>query len=289
MMPKCYLCHEPYPAKREELGYKTCLDCGGAAANVEKQRKARCSAPAYFICCKQEAFLFLTPIYNKGSRKVKRRTEQEIEEMKRRGVRFHRHHINPRHNDGGNEAENLILLTVEEHAEAHKKLYEQYGRVQDLIAYKALSGKCNSSEARRLARVAVANSMWTDDRREKAREANKRARVANKLSNIGDIMRDTEFSEEHKRKLSEAAISRAKVECPFCGVSATKQTISRHHGDGKCNIEPDLNSDKRCRDCGEVKKLADYPASGKKQNGHVQYKNWCKMCENKRRRDRRRR
>jgi hypothetical protein len=42
MMPKCYLCQEPYPAKREELGYKTCLDCGGAAANAEKQRKARC-------------------------------------------------------------------------------------------------------------------------------------------------------------------------------------------------------------------------------------------------------
>lgn len=46
-MPKCYLCHDPYPAKREELGYKTCLDCGGTAANAEKQRKARCTAPSY--------------------------------------------------------------------------------------------------------------------------------------------------------------------------------------------------------------------------------------------------
>jgi len=56
MMPKCYLCQEPYPAKREELGYKTCLDCGGAAANAEKQRKARCSAPAY----NKGAYMYVT-------------------------------------------------------------------------------------------------------------------------------------------------------------------------------------------------------------------------------------
>ena len=30
-----------------ELGYRTCLDCGGKAAMIEKARKAKCSAPAY--------------------------------------------------------------------------------------------------------------------------------------------------------------------------------------------------------------------------------------------------
>ena len=52
----------------------------------------------------------------------------------------HTHHIIPRHAGGTDDPSNLIELTVEEHAEAHRVLYEQYGRKQDLLAYKMLSG-----------------------------------------------------------------------------------------------------------------------------------------------------
>lgn len=37
-------------------------------------------------------------------------------------------------------------MTVEEHAEAHKKLWEQHGRWQDKIAWKALSGQIGKEE-----------------------------------------------------------------------------------------------------------------------------------------------
>ncbi len=47
MKPVCIDCYETYNPRRLELGYLTCLDCGGKRANVEKQRKAKCSAPAY--------------------------------------------------------------------------------------------------------------------------------------------------------------------------------------------------------------------------------------------------
>lgn len=47
MKPSCIICYEPYNPKRLELGYRTCLECGAAAANREKARKAKCSAPAY--------------------------------------------------------------------------------------------------------------------------------------------------------------------------------------------------------------------------------------------------
>lgn len=40
----------------------------------------------------------------------------------------HRHHIVPRHAGGTDDESNIQLLAVEEHAEAHRKLYEQYGR-----------------------------------------------------------------------------------------------------------------------------------------------------------------
>ena len=45
--PTCIKCYENFNPRRLELGYRTCLNCGGRAALVEKARKAKCSAPAY--------------------------------------------------------------------------------------------------------------------------------------------------------------------------------------------------------------------------------------------------
>ena len=52
----------------------------------------------------------------------------------------HKHHIVPRHAGGTDDPSNLIELTVEEHAGAHRILYEQYGRIQDKLAWKGLEG-----------------------------------------------------------------------------------------------------------------------------------------------------
>jgi len=53
----------------------------------------------------------------------------------------HKHHIIPKHSGGGDEPENLIELTVEQHALAHLKLFEQNGNPKDYCAYKLLSGQ----------------------------------------------------------------------------------------------------------------------------------------------------
>lgn len=47
MKPVCVKCQVSFNPRRLELGYRTCLDCGGKAAMKEKVRKAKCSAPAY--------------------------------------------------------------------------------------------------------------------------------------------------------------------------------------------------------------------------------------------------
>jgi hypothetical protein len=60
----------------------------------------------------------------------------------------HWHHIVPKHAGGSDEPSNLVCLTIEEHAEAHKKLWEQYGRWQDKIAWQTLSGQISIQEAR---------------------------------------------------------------------------------------------------------------------------------------------
>ena len=51
----------------------------------------------------------------------------------------HKHHVIPKHAGGTDDPSNIVELTIEEHAEAHKKLFEEYGRWQDYLAWKGLS------------------------------------------------------------------------------------------------------------------------------------------------------
>ena len=63
----------------------------------------------------------------------------------------HVHHIIPQYLGGANDPSNLVELTVEEHAEAHRLLYEQHGNWQDYCAWQALSGRIGKEEALRMA------------------------------------------------------------------------------------------------------------------------------------------
>ena len=58
----------------------------------------------------------------------------------------HKHHIIPKHAGGSNDPNNFVYLTIEEHAEAHRKLYEEYGRWEDYYAYMGLSGQVGKDE-----------------------------------------------------------------------------------------------------------------------------------------------
>lgn len=59
---------------------------------------------------------------------------------------MHKHHIIPKHMGGTDNPENLLELTVEQHAEAHRILYEKYGRIQDKLAWQGLSGMISNQE-----------------------------------------------------------------------------------------------------------------------------------------------
>lgn len=62
----------------------------------------------------------------------------------------HKHHIIPKHMGGSDDPSNIIELSVEEHSQAHLKLYEQYGKKEDLCAYYMLSGKSQDPEFKKL-------------------------------------------------------------------------------------------------------------------------------------------
>lgn len=51
----------------------------------------------------------------------------------------HKHHIVPRHMGGTDDSSNLVELTVEEHAEAHRILFEKHGQWEDYLAWQGLA------------------------------------------------------------------------------------------------------------------------------------------------------
>jgi len=66
----------------------------------------------------------------------------------------HIHHIIPKHMGGSADPENLVELSIEQHAEAHKILWEKYGKIEDKIAWECLSGRKMTEEER----ILLANS-----------------------------------------------------------------------------------------------------------------------------------
>lgn len=77
---------------------------------------------------------------------------------------YHKHHIIPKHIGGTDDPSNLIELTIEEHAEAHKELYEKYNRWQDYCAWQSLSGQITCAEATKMAQslsnIGIKNAMY---------------------------------------------------------------------------------------------------------------------------------
>jgi hypothetical protein len=155
---------------------------------------------------------------------------------------LHKHHIIPKHAGGTDDTSNIVYLTVAEHAEAHRILFEKYGRWQDEIAWKGLSGRIKREHVQREAvRRANTGKKMSDETKKKISQAkksikqspthvenNRRARQGKKLSekhieNISKALKGKPHSPEHnakvgrkgrvfteewKKKMSEAAKAR---------------------------------------------------------------------------------
>ncbi len=133
----------------------------------------------------------------------------------------HKHHIIPKYKckELGIDPdfpENIRELTVEEHAKAHKDLYETYGRWQDKVAWLAISGRIGKEE---IIRMTVSEShkgkKYTEETKRKMSESLKGNRNAKGFKHteeakrkIGEASKVRETgktrSEESKRKMSES-------------------------------------------------------------------------------------
>lgn len=182
----------------------------------------------------------------------------------------HRHHIIPRHAGGTDDESNIELLTVEEHAEAHRILFEKHGRWQDKVAWHFLSAVITREEARELAyrkglqeylndevrfengkrkaalglRRAYAEGLepWNKgktDCKQISDNVKRQAKEGN-FHNIGDYQRGRKFDDEHRKKLSEKAMMRKKKMCEHCQHEHTPAMYARWHGD-KCKQRGDAD------------------------------------------------
>jgi hypothetical protein len=162
----------------------------------------------------------------------------------------HKHHIIPRHAGGTDDPSNLIELTVEEHAEAHRLLYEQHGRLEDKRAWLGLSKIMTGEEIIR----DILKQPKTEEHKRKISEAHKgkpKPWLIGSSNGSGNLRKPK--TEEHKRKISEAhkgkvrepfsdewkeKLKEAKARqpvrtCPHCGVTGKGPNMTRYHFD-KC-------------------------------------------------------
>lgn len=58
----------------------------------------------------------------------------------------HKHHIIPVHMGGTDDTSNIEEISVEEHAEKHRILFEQHGHWQDYLAWQGLAGRMGKEE-----------------------------------------------------------------------------------------------------------------------------------------------
>jgi len=102
---------------------------------------------------------------------------------------LHVHHIVPKYLGGTDEPSNLIKLTIEEHAEAHKLLWEQHGNWQDYLAWQGLSKRIDKEELLRL------KSHYSNIGKTKSPEHRQK---------IGKTLTGRKLSEETRKKMSES-------------------------------------------------------------------------------------
>jgi hypothetical protein len=121
---------------------------------------------------------------------------------------MHKHHIIPKHMGGTDEPSNLVLLTVEDHAEAHRKLFEQYGKKQDELAWKGLLGLIDKEDmSRELA--SLNGKKWLG---KKHSESTKQKMSKVHLGNA--YCKGIPKSEKHKNNIAKAKLKTWRIITP---------------------------------------------------------------------------
>ncbi len=152
---------------------------------------------------------------------------------------YHKHHIVPLHIGGSDDPSNIINLTIEEHAEAHKKLWEEHGRWQDELAYKGLSKLLSHDEISLMVSIkANQGKKFSEEHRSRisnslkghqlSEETRKKISETRKQKQIPSARLGAKHTEDAKAALSIAAKNRKKITCS-CGKTVDISNHARWH------------------------------------------------------------
>lgn len=136
----------------------------------------------------------------------------------------HKHHIIPRHAGGTDDPSNLIQLTIEEHAEAHRILYEKYGRDEDRWAWLGLSGQIGKEEILRQIAMAQKGVKKPEGFGEKISAFRKTFKYSEESKKkMSDAKKGRTISPEQKEKLRLANIGKKQTDYQKQRASETRQ------------------------------------------------------------------
>ena len=160
----------------------------------------------------------------------------------------HKHHIIPRHMGGTDDPSNLIELTVEEHAEAHRKLWEQYGNIKDYCAWKGLEGTIGKEEIVRLL-MDPTGRVHTEETKQKISQSHKgkSKHTEESKEKLRQFRTGTKQSEETKRKISEAGLGNKRC-LGYKHTEETKEKVSKSLiGNKRWSSNPNVSEEERKR------------------------------------------
>jgi len=145
-------------------------------------------------------------------------------------IYYHKHHIIPRHAGGTDDPSNIINLTVEEHAEAHKKLWEEFGCWQDKLAWLSLSNQIGKEEIQKeICRQTGLNNKGktnTNGKGNKGKQKSKSHKI--NISNAHMGMKKS-WLKGNKYSSGKRTIP---IECPHCNlIGYGKNNMKRYHFD----------------------------------------------------------
>ena len=133
---------------------------------------------------------------------------------------LHKHRILPGHMGGTYVPENVVLLSIPQHADAHHQLFLEHGHAEDEIAWLGLSGQIDREEIiSRLLSIAGQRG-GAAGAGVSRNNGNKRPDLA--ARNLLGLTKGQSKSFEHRQKISQAMMGHIVSE-------ATRQKISMTH------------------------------------------------------------
>ena len=143
---------------------------------------------------------------------------------------IHKHHIIPKHAGGTDDPSNIIELTVEEHALAHKELYEKYGKMEDYFAWQGLAGLIGKEEIIRATMLEAGkkgNKIHVDRYHSDPVYASE---IRKKQSKPKKFTKNyfKPKSDSHRENISKAASMRERIPCSYCERGITKANLKKH-------------------------------------------------------------